>query len=120
MPAKEVYAPTFAAVDLIFYPEGGPSIGRVMMMQLPRYPIMLKAELLGLIPDSKYELQVNNWGTDRNACALIGNKYNPLLDPSEIPVPVWTGWNYALPPSDYYGEIPPFMTDGDGNAVVDH
>lgn len=61
---------------------------------------------------------MNFWGNESYACNLTGPKFNPLLDPSEVPVPVWTGWSYALPPSDYYGEIQPFTTDESGNATI--
>ena len=67
----------------------------------------------------KYELQVRMWGNEANSCQNTGAKYNPLIDPSEIPVPVWTGYSYALPPSDYYGEIPPFMADEEGKVTID-
>ena len=88
------------------------------MMQLPKYPIMLKAELNNLEVTTKYELWVNMWGNEANACRNVGPKFNPLQDPSEVPVPIWNGWSYALPPPDYYGEINPFTTDESGNASL--
>ena len=89
-----------------------------MLMQLPKYPIMLKAALEGLDATTKYELWVNMWGNEANSCRNVGAKFNPLQDPSEVPVPIWTGWSYALPPSDYYGEIDPFTSDADGMASL--
>ena len=93
-------------------------MGKIKMMQLPEHPIMVQAELMGLEAGRKYELQVRSWGNEASACQLTGQKYNPLFDPSIIPVPVWTGWKYALPPHDYYGEIDPITADADGNATL--
>jgi len=97
---------------------------------------MLKAALSGLDATTKYELWVNMWGNEANSCRNVGAKFNPLQDPSEVPVPIWTGWSYALPPSsevpvpiwtgwsyalppsDYYGEIDPFTSDDSGMASL--
>ena len=88
------------------------------MMQLPKYPMMLKAVLSNLEATTKYELWVNMWGNDANACHNVGPKFNPLQLPSEIPVPIWYFWNFALSPSDYYGEIDPFTSDDSGSAFI--
>ena len=89
------------------------------MTQYPKYPISLKADLAGLDTTMKYELQVRMWGNEANSCQNTGAEFNPLIDPSEIPVPVWTGYSYVLPPSDYYGEILPFTPDADGTKAIE-
>jgi len=89
------------------------------MEQEPSSSISLMAQFTdGLEADTEYELTVHIWGNKTNMCNSIGETFNPLADPKAIVKPVWNGWTYTLPPSDYYGEIIPFRTDAEGKATL--
>ena len=60
---------------------------KIQLAQLPGKSTQAKVNFTGLTADAVYALRVNEYGRDENACADVGDEYNPLTEKDKLDRP---------------------------------